>query len=125
MRRRIPDLGHNPAAYARLEGDGEYEFDIVGESFYQDALGQICGGKLPEGQDHECVAYLVPEPENPHDANAAAVYIDNLKVGHIAAVIAPRISKALAGRIATVDAMIIGGWISDRGDGHYGVKLDL
>lgn len=125
MRRRIPDLGHNPDTFGQIEGPGEFEFDIVGESFYQDALDQICGGKLPEGHDHECVAYLVPEPDNPHDANAVAVYIDNLKVGHVPSYATPRMAAALAGRTVTVDAMIIGGWTSDSGDGHYGVKLDL
>lgn len=125
MREHIRDLGHNPSKYHQIEGDGDFDFEISGESFYQDTLNRICGGKTPEGHERYCVAYLVPEPDNPYDKNAVAVYIENLKVGHIPKTIARRMSEALAGRYATIDAVIVGGWSRARDEGHYGVKLNM
>lgn len=57
---------------------------VVGESYYQDALratGRVCsaGG---EGRP-AFTAALVPEPENPYDSNAIAVYSPRGKIGHL------------------------------------------
>jgi hypothetical protein len=35
---------------------------VVGESYYQDALDAICGGKCDEGYQLMCQAELRPEP---------------------------------------------------------------
>ena len=51
-------------------GPGTFPIDAVGESHYQDALSKICGGKSEDGHEHECVARLVLEDENPHDDQA-------------------------------------------------------
>src|SRR3546814_7841367 len=40
-------------AFAKLRGTGRYEFDIVGESKYQDALEEICGGRRSEEHTSE------------------------------------------------------------------------
>jgi len=56
---------------------------VVGESYYQDALratGQICSVG-PEGRP-TFTAVIVPEPDNPYDSNAIAVYSPEGKVGH-------------------------------------------
>ncbi len=125
-KQRIPGLGHQPDRYPRHEGEGTFDFDVVGESGYQDALSEICGGKTREGHNLECVAYLVPEPDNPHDESAIAVYIDNLKVGYLPRVVTKRVAEILAGRIISVDAVIVGGWRRPSGsEGHFGVKLDF
>src|SRR5687768_6944898 len=44
-----------------------YTLDIVGESNYQKALEQICGGRCEDGAEHATHATLVLEDENPHD----------------------------------------------------------
>lgn len=113
-----------------LEGDGEYEFDIVGESHYQTALAALAGPKNPEGVRYECVAELIPDPENPYDANAIRVEIDGRLVGHLAraqaAVVARIIAQSDGVRGFTADALIVGGWIrGSRSEGSYGVKLDI
>lgn len=111
-----------------MDGDGSFEFDIVGESHYQDALDAICGGKCEEGHELECVALLRREPHNKHDPNAIAVMINGRKVGHLSRTDARAISQLLDRRGLkefTADAMIVGGWTRRSGDGHYGVKLDL
>jgi hypothetical protein len=54
---------------------GGFEVRVVGESYYQDALTAIVGGKGPESVRIPTQATLVPEPDNPYDPNAVAVYI--------------------------------------------------
>ena len=53
---------------------GGLEVGVVGES-HQDALTAIGGGKRPESVCILTQATLVPEPDNPYDPNALAVYI--------------------------------------------------
>lgn len=121
-----PQEVSGPTVYPHIKGDGEFSFDIVGESHYQRSLEAICGGKTPEGREHYCIARLVPEPHNPHDRNAIAVYINSAKAGYISRQLAPRMSKSMNGQVVTVDAVIVGGWRCGNGDeGHFGVKLDL
>lgn len=115
----------------KIDGEGEFEFDIVGESHYQDALSRIAGPKTEEGVEWYCEAELRPEPSNPHDRNAVAVMIQGLKVGYLAREDAMAWKRALAntGRPdapTLVDAVIVGGWRRPGGDeGSFGVKLDL
>src|SRR5690606_12065765 len=66
-----------------LAGDGEYGFEVVGESHRQDALSAICGGPCEEGHELYCTATLRPEPTNPHDRNAVAVDIDGRHVAYL------------------------------------------
>ena len=50
-----------PSVQGRLPGPGTYEFDIVGESKYQDVLEAICGGRTEDSAEHmtEAVLHLV------------------------------------------------------------------
>lgn len=113
---------------ALIIGDGEYGFDIVGESRYQDRLQAIAGPRTEEGCDHACTAVLLPEPDNPYDPNAVSVAIDGHVVGYLARSATVVFITALAGAsytAAACRARIRGGW--DRGPddrGYYGVKLD-
>jgi hypothetical protein len=110
---------------------GGLEVGVVGESHYQDALTAIVGGKGPESVRIPTQATLVPEPDNPYDPNAVAVYIAGRKVGHLprpaAQAFAP-VGRRLAEQrqVGACSATIAGGW--DRGDGdtgHFGITLDL
>lgn len=126
MFRRLLGLGASkPPEPVRIEGEGKFDFDIVGESYYQDALSRICGGKREDGHEHYCTAHLVAEPDNPYDRNAVAVYIEGHKVGHIPRAAAPRMAKSLRGQTAAVDAVIVGGWRRADDEGSFGVKLDI
>jgi hypothetical protein len=104
---------------------------VVGESYYQDALDAICGGKCEEGHQLMCRAELRPEPDNDYDKRAVGVYVDGRKVGHLSRADAKvRQSKLLAlrsqGKRPMCGALISGGWFRGRGDeGHYGIRLDL
>lgn len=122
--KRIPATKH-------LDGDGSFDFDIVGESHYQDALERIVGGRTDESVEFECLASLICEDDNPYDSNAVAVYINGQKVGHLARPVAAGFRDiqrrhGWVGQIVTADAMIVGGWDrGNRGRGDFGVKLDI
>jgi hypothetical protein len=63
---------------------GSVSLEVVGESHYQDNLWQLVGGAdRSERVRVKITAVLAAEPDNPYDANAVAVWIDGLKVGHL------------------------------------------
>lgn len=115
----------------RLPGPGTYEFDIVGESKYQDVLESICGGRTEEGAEHLTHAVLTLEDQNPYDNKAVRVDIEGHTVGYLSRQNARSYRKQLQRlghpRIACVcNAMVVGGWERTPSDrGHFGVKLDL
>lgn len=100
--------------------------EVVGESFYQDALWRIAGAKRGQPVRKRAVAVLVPEPYNPYDSNAIRVDIDGLQVGHLSASNAIRYGPGLRalmdrhrGYIA-LNAIVVGG---GHGREHLGVWL--
>ncbi len=110
---------------------GRYNVDMVGESRYQRALEQICGGRTRQSRRLEAVAQLVLETNDPHDARAVRVEIQGHTVGYLDRETARNFRKQLAeagvteGSV-TCDAVIVGGWDRGGGDrGYFGVKLDL
>lgn len=118
-------------AIANLSGPSTYSLDIVGESKYQDALEQICGGRTENSANKVITAVLVLEDDNPYDNQAVRVDIEGHTVGHLSRENARQYRKRLAEAghpkvTATCSAKIVGGWDRGRGDhGHFGVKLDL
>ncbi len=109
----------------------EETFQVAGESHYQAGLARLTGGPSGDGFRDDCTARLLPEPSNPHDPNAVAVYIGAEKVGHLGRDDAiehrPAIDAAIAAYgAATVRATIKGGWDRGGGDtGFFGVELQL
>jgi hypothetical protein len=113
----------------QLAGDGQFGFQVVGESHYQSDLAKIAGGITAEGVHHECAALLRLEPTNKVDPNAVEVLIDGLRVGYIPAVQAPEICALFHSvGISQVEceAVIQGGWGRGEGDtGEFGVRLNI
>lgn len=113
-----------------LEGDGSYFGEVRGESYYQDELEQIVGGRTEDGANFRCIAELVPDPANSHDPNAVRVEIAGLTVGHIPREHAPKFRAIITEQAGTngraqCAAKIVGGWDRDGDEGSFGVKLDL
>lgn len=111
---------------------GRRRVDIVGESYHQDALFELCGGRRRYGGvEVEAIAELVPDPENRHDPHAVEVRICDVAVGHIRREdlewLRPEIEDSLdLHGFATCRAEIRGGWDRGRGDvGLFGVVLLL
>jgi len=115
-----------------LQGDGSFAFQIVGESHYQPQLRYLALGHDPgDGADQLCEAVLVCEDWNPHDSNAVKIDIREYTIGYLSRPQAVEYRKALLaigcrGRATVCAARIVGGWDrGDRGQGQYGVRLDL
>src|SRR5678815_27496 len=72
-----------PPLQGRLKGPGTYEFDIVGESKYQDALEAICGGRTEESAEQYTEAELYLEDSNQFDNQAVRVTIAGNTVGYL------------------------------------------
>lgn len=119
------------AVGGRLPGPGTYEFDIVGESHYQQALEAICGGRTEESASYKTEAVLYLEDSNPHDNMAVRVDIGGETVGYLSRSDARSYRKQLKQLgherlVCKCDATIVGGWRRSRTDqGSFGVKLDL
>ena len=120
-----------PTKVVRLEGDGDFGCEVVGESHYQAALNIITGGKTADGHEFACEALLERERGNRKDPNAVAVSINGLRVGYLnrghAATMTGIFTKhRLVGAYA--GAIIVGGWQRQgrkNPEGHYGVRLDI
>ena len=125
---------HEPggsAVVGHLPGPGTYEFDIVGESHYQQALEAICGGRTEESASHKTEAVLHLEDSNPHDNMAVRVDVGGETVGYLSRSDARSYRKQLKQLgherlVCKCDAMVVGGWQRSPTDqGSFGVKLDL
>ena len=122
----------SPTGPVVLDGDGTFDQEIVGESFYQDTLEALFGPKTEDAVQIATNARLVCELNNPHDSNAVAVMMKGQKVGHLSradAVAYRRELRSLFGHRepeAIVDALVVGGWSRANGsEGSFGVRLDL
>lgn len=110
---------------------GTFEWNVVGEGHYQDALALITGGKTEEGHNMLIDALLVPEDDNPHDPLAYCVRIKGHRVGYMSREDARTLREKvkdtnLDGVWLKVPAMIRGGWRhSPEDQGMFGVVFDL
>lgn len=109
--------------------DDSYPMEAVGESHYQEALENICGGHSRYGHEFECIAILAPEPENRFDSNAVKVSIKGKTVGYLSRQQAGRVSSAMRELNllqAGCRAKINGGWRTNQYDsGYFGVRLSI
>ena len=108
---------------------GRETLEVVGESHYQDALWQIVGGRRAEPVRHDIYALLVPNPENPYDANAIEVRIEGHLVGHLSREDAVLYRPGLLRLVQThgliaLEGTIVGGGPRRDGIGFLGVFLD-
>ena len=133
---RVQTQPREPSASPRGDGqikllDGPVDLEVVGESFYQENLWKLAGGRRnPEERVRVPVcAVLVPETDNPHDANAVAVRIDGRKVGHLSREDARQYQPGLLalqrehGMPVALPGVIAGGGMRADGPGMLGVFL--
>lgn len=80
--RTQPEKVTLPPLSGRLTGSQKCAFNIVGESHYQPALRRLRNSRHM-ATDNDFSANIVTEPDNPHDSNACAIYIESLKVGYL------------------------------------------
>lgn len=117
------------AAPPAQDDDGDtYEYEIVGESNYQQQLLQLFGPKTEHGVDTHCAAVLRLEPENKYDKNAVCCEISGLKVGYLSRDDAKDFRKHMR-RLKTdampVTANVRGGWSRPGSEGSFGVRIEV
>src|SRR5215467_168984 len=74
-------FGGGSTMMKRASEAADYSVKIVGESYRQDALEEICGGRDTESADLTATARLVREDDNAHDDRAVKVIIQGRHVG--------------------------------------------
>lgn len=96
-----------------ISSSGQPNFDVVGENWHESAIASVLGRRpgLDEEIERYAIAELVPEPDNPHDANAICVRIEEETVGYLSADAArtyrPLVHALVrSGVVATVHARI-------------------
>jgi hypothetical protein len=109
---------------------GAEDLEVVGESHYQENLWRLVGPHRRDERVRSAIhALLVAEDANPYDANAVAIWIEGLKVGHLSRAVAHRCRPGLIrlqerhGRPIALEGIIAGGGIREDGPGRLGVFL--
>jgi hypothetical protein len=111
--------------------DGREDLEVVGESHYQDNLWRIVGGQYrPEARVRlDVFALLLAEDDNPYDARAVSVWVNGLRVGHLARADAERLrpglldKQAREGKPIAVAGVVVAGANREDGSGRFGVFL--
>jgi len=120
----------------RWSNGGNFNFAVVGESFYQKDLKVLAGEHKDSGCRVYGTAVLVPEDDNPHDNKAVAVYVKTAEnqpgrqVGYLSRQDARSFrrrlgAKKLAGQRTLCDAVVVGGRLKKGICQSYGVWLDM
>lgn len=110
--------------------NGKFLVDVVGESFYRDAIRKMAQNHSGAKALVYCTATIYPDDANEHDSQAVAIFIGKVKVGHLSRNAGPLLRQALVrSRICnsstTCDAVIHGGGTFDDREFDYCVELDL
>lgn len=112
-----------PAEFARGRG---WTIPVVGESHYQSEIGGQYRANGGTEHDLKVTAVLMPEPSNPHDANAVAVLVGGQTVGYLPRDLAAEYGSSVGPVTGWCSAKIIGGFVFEDGTrASYGVKLNL
>jgi hypothetical protein len=106
-----------------LEGDGTFQIEVVGESHYRANLRKLAGSCDEDAVEVVKTAYLVPEPRNPHDANAVRVDIDQMPVGYLTKPTAAQLSPVLR-RLGLVAVQASAQISAFEGASNYSVWVD-
>lgn len=129
--------GINPSAdYFSWPDIYQFDFDVVGESNYQEAIKQLAEENAipPEANSRYKIgimmAHLIPENDNPYDDKAIRIDIDGRTVGYLsrdnARSFRRRLSrKKISNQITTCMAIFIGGEDLNDITRSYGVKLNI
>ena len=108
---------------------GGHDLEVVGESFYQDALWRVVGARTNERVRLEVQAVLFAETDNPYDENAISVWINGMKIGHLSREDAEAYRPGLLARQAregksiALRGVIVGGGVRLDGPGFLGVWM--
>jgi len=101
---------------------------VVGVSYYQEALENICGNQRDEGVELFFQAKIVPCDDNPYDVHAVRIEICGEIVGHLsrknASIWRSKMISDNHSGVIKCPAKIVWGRSYDK-EGSYGLRLDL
>lgn len=112
----------------RLVGSKGKGVKLAGTSNYQPDIMRHAGNLGEYGADKAIRVLLKEEPQNAHDKNAVMVSIEDALVGYLpkadAATYKSQVAEAgVPGKTGEASARIIGGFPTDEGQAHLGIKL--
>jgi hypothetical protein len=91
----VDDLEHRINARLRhIASTGPNAPAIISEAHHQEAMGRVFARRAVAGVTISA-GQLVPEPDNPHDANAVAVMVEGERVGYLKRDVAASYSAVL------------------------------
>jgi hypothetical protein len=111
----------------RINGNGSYAIEVVGESHYQASFEALLGALAYTESEISGDAVLQLQDDNPHDSQAVAVFVEGRQVGHLSRDMARTFRQALRRdgfgqlRKVAVGCRIYGGGT----EGLFSVSLDL
>jgi hypothetical protein len=88
----VPTLPVQPPSPEPAWLPGDVEVQVSGETFHAAAIREACRSSRPGVPD---VTVLIPEPGNPHDHSAIAVYVNGFHAGYLSRQIAAAVQPAL------------------------------
>ncbi len=109
----------------------EYDFEVVGESNYQDVLKTLRGNLDDPAMDGIGTAILVPEDTNPHDNQAVKVTVQGFTIGYLSREDARSFRRRLAAKKlgmvpSSCGLLITGGYmLEDGSQAFFGAQLDM
>lgn len=83
------------AAIVHWPETGLFPVKVVGARYYRDAINRVAQNATGNSALVFCTASLVPEADNPHDAQAVAVMIAGEKIGYLQRDAAPALRSRL------------------------------
>lgn len=109
--------------YWQAEDKANMDYEVVGESFYQDNIAAISNLT-------NLLAYLIPEDNNPYDTKAIRVDIEQKTVGYLAKDDARSFRRKLRNKkvhndITYCKASVTGGYVHKGKQLSYGIELDF
>jgi hypothetical protein len=109
---------------------GLFPVKLAGARYYRDAIRRVARNPVGSSALVFCTASLVPESDNPHDAQAVAIMVAGEKVGHLqrdtASIFRSRLREVgLEGKESWCRAVISAGLEASGKIYDYIIELDL
>ena len=136
----LPGIGRRPIGrgwhkvgkeFLAIRHGQEPDYDLVGESHWQDNIATVVGDKFEGGVYWQVVGQLCFEDNNPADKNAVVVLIDGKPVGWIPRADCKKVRAQItaqnpAAKPVICKAMIHSGFKARDGSwASYGVRIGL
>lgn len=114
--------------YGHWESTGTFNIAVVGTSHHRSEIASIAQNPLGINALVVCIAYLVPDNQNPHDLNAVRVVIEGQTVGYLSRDFAKRYRLWISGLPGHIQQVSVAAAITNglqTGDKAYEYTIEL